>query len=170
MTVLSGVGDEVTASDDRNDFADWVSPHRRTMAWLIERLAPWVDRDDVLQEAVLRAWVKRGQFDPSRGSARSWLCAIAADQARKAGRKSRPPQTSMTDVAADGPDLEGRLDVEQAVATLPARQRLAVDCFYFVGLSVAESAVVMACSEGTVKSTLSAARARLRSILEVDEP
>jgi RNA polymerase sigma-70 factor (ECF subfamily) len=62
--------------------------------------------------------------------------------------------------------IEDRLDVEFAVAKLPARQRLAVDCFYFVGLSVAETAVVMGCAEGTVKSTLSDARARLQRILE----
>jgi RNA polymerase sigma-70 factor (ECF subfamily) len=44
---------------------------------------------------------------------------------------------------------------------------LAVDCFYFVGLTVSETAAVMGCSEGTVKSTLSDARARLRAALEV---
>jgi RNA polymerase sigma-70 factor (ECF subfamily) len=62
--------------------------------------------------------------------------------------------------------IDDRLDVEFAVSKLPARQRLAVDCFYFVGLSVAETAVVMGCAEGTVKSTLSDARARLQRILE----
>ena len=64
---------------------------------------------------------------------------------------------------------EERLDVEYAVARLAPRQRLAVDCFYFVGLSVAETAAVMQCSEGTVKSTLSDARHRLRPLLEVSE-
>lgn len=49
---------------------------------------------------------------------------------------------------------------------LTPRQRLAVDCFYFVGLSVTETAAVMRCSEGTVKSTLSDARNRIRTILE----
>ena len=59
------------------------------------------------------------------------------------------------------------IDVEFAVATLPPRQRLAIDCYYFVGLSVIETAAVMGCSEGTVKSTLSDARHRLRPLLEV---
>ncbi|NUR97958.1 MAG: RNA polymerase sigma factor, partial [Kribbellaceae bacterium] len=34
---------------------------------------------------------------------------------------------------------------------------------------IAETAAVMGCSEGTVKSTLSDARARLRVVLEVSE-
>jgi RNA polymerase sigma-70 factor (ECF subfamily) len=52
---------------------------------------------------------------------------------------------------------------------LTARQRQAVDCLYFAGLTVAETAAVMGCAEGTVKSTLSDARARLRTLLEVAE-
>ena len=61
-----------------------------------------------------------------------------------------------------------RLDVAAAISKLSPRQRLAVDCFYFVGLSVDETARVMGCSEGTVKSTLSDARARLKGMLEGD--
>jgi len=41
-----------------------------------------------------------------------------------------------------------------------------VDCVYFVGLTIAETAIVMHVSEGTVKSTLADARARLRTRLE----
>ncbi|TMK55831.1 MAG: RNA polymerase sigma factor, partial [Actinobacteria bacterium] len=48
---------------------------------------------------------------------------------------------------------------------LPPRQRLAVELHYFVDLDVAETAAVMKCAEGTVKSTLADARERLRSIL-----
>jgi RNA polymerase sigma factor (sigma-70 family) len=58
-------------------------------------------------------------------------------------------------------------DLETAIGRLSGRQRLAVDCHYFVGLSVAETAAVMGCAEGTVKSTLNDARLRLRRLLEV---
>jgi RNA polymerase sigma-70 factor (ECF subfamily) len=37
------------------------------------------------------------------------------------------------------------VDVEAAVARLAKRKKLAVECFYFVGLSVAETAAVMRC-------------------------
>jgi RNA polymerase sigma-70 factor (ECF subfamily) len=74
-----------------------------------------------------------------------------------------------TEVAGRVRSTDDRLDVEFAVARLPPRQRLAVDCFYFAGLSVADTAAVMGCSEGTVKSTLSDARERLRPLLEVHE-
>jgi RNA polymerase sigma-70 factor (ECF subfamily) len=64
--------------------------------------------------------------------------------------------------------VPAQLDLSVALARLSERQRLAVALHYYLGLPVAEAAVVMACSPGTVKSTLSDARARLRAILGDD--
>jgi len=138
------------------------------MARLAARLAPDGDRDDVVQEALTRAWQKRRQFDVTRGTPAAWLLAITADRARQA-RRRRSDAWLPAEVAGRVRSHDERLDVEYAVARLPPRQRLAVDCFYFVGLSVADTAAVMRCSEGTVKSTLSDARQRLRPMLEVPE-
>ena len=155
-----------SAPDTAEAYADWLRPHLPAMARLAARLAPDADRDDIVQEALTRAWRKRRQYDVRRGTPAAWLLAITADQARQARRRRRP-LTLFADVPSRVPSTEDRVDVEYAVAGLPPRQRLAVDCFYFVGLSVAETASVMRCSEGTVKSTLSDARQRLRPLLEV---
>ena len=144
-------------------FGSWVAPHLRAMSLLAARLSSDSERDDVVQEALVRAWMKRGQFDPQRGTPAAWLLAITADQARRA-RRSRRPLLGMLPGRVRPIDEE--LDLGQAIARLSERQRLAVDCFYFVGLGIAETAAVMGCSEGTVKSTLSDARARLRTHLE----
>jgi RNA polymerase sigma-70 factor (ECF subfamily) len=58
------------------------------------------------------------------------------------------------------------LDLRFAVSQLATRQRLAVELRYYLGLPVAEVAEVMGISEGTAKSTLADARARLRERLE----
>jgi RNA polymerase sigma-70 factor (ECF subfamily) len=141
------------------------------MSHLVARLAPAADRDDVVQEALARAWANRRLFDPARGTAAAWLLAIAADQAGKARRRSRlhlpfDDDAARAPATAD-PGSSRRIDVERAVARLSRRQRTAIDCVYFVGLSIAETAAVMRCAEGTVKSTLADARARLRTLLEV---
>ena len=148
------------------EFARWVEPHVRAMHRLVARLAPDVDADDAVQEALISAWRKRHRFDPSRGTPAAWLLAIAADQARQARRRARPTSL-LGDVAARVRSTDDAVDLESAISSLPARQRLAVDCFYFAGLNVNETAAVMRCSEGTVKSTLSDARRRLRPLLEV---
>ena len=147
----------------RDEFGAWVEPHLPALARLAARLAPDGDRDDVLQEALTRAWRKRATFDPARGTPLAWLLAITADQARRARTRGRPRALLEVRVARS---IDDRLDIEAAVARLPERQRLAVDCFYFIGLSVAETAAVMGCAEGTVKSTLADARARLADLLE----
>ncbi len=176
MTSVNRAADAVCAVDqpgpgppvapaDRPGFADWVRPHLPAMSRLAARLAPGADRDDVVQEALVRAWTKRAQWDPDRGSAAGWLLAITADRARRARRRSAAPQGHL--VAVPPPDDHHRLDLDRALDRLTARQRLAIDCFYYAGLSVAETAQVMRCAEGTVKSTLADARARLRPLLEV---
>ena len=164
-----GAGD-ATGSDTRTTaaFARWVQPELTKIARLAARLAPGADRDDVVQEALLRAWRKWDQYDERRGTPATWLLAITADQARRA-RRRRPSLALVAEVVVLATPADDRLDVEAAVSRLPPRQKLAVDCFYFVGLSVAETAAVMRCSEGTVKSTLSDARARLRGLLEVND-
>jgi DNA-directed RNA polymerase specialized sigma24 family protein len=120
-----------------SEFDEWVGPHLDVMRRLAAVTAAGIDPDDIVQEALIRAWKKRSSFDPARGSARTWLLALTAD-----------------------------LDLRRAIAGLSARQRQAVLLVYYVDLSVAEAARTMNCSEGTVKSTLSDARARLAKLLE----
>jgi len=151
-------------------FVEWVRPHLPAMARLAARLAVGADRDDIVQDALARAWTKRSQYDATRGAPSAWLLAITADQARKAARRLRPArELDDHDVPVSRPDLDARMDVDHALTSLSARQRLAVDCYYFADLSIADTAAVMGCSEGTVKSTLSDARSRLRTLLEVTE-
>jgi RNA polymerase sigma-70 factor (ECF subfamily) len=173
MTVTSLVGAAMGSAPGSTDgFATWVRPHLALMARLAARLAPDADRDDIVQEALARAWTKRRHYDPGRGTPAAWLLALTADQAGKARRRLRAvpaPLDANRHPQPSGLSRDDALDVERAVRALPRRQRLAVDCFYFAGLSVAETAAVMACAEGTVKSTLSDARARLRPLLEVTE-
>ncbi len=154
--------------DSPTEFAAWVEPELSKMSQLAARLAPNGDRDDVVQEALVRAWRNRGQYNEGRGTAATWLLAITADQARRARRRRRP-FALVGEIMVPSSSLDDQVDVEAAVARLAKRQKLAVDCFYFVGLSVVETAAVMRCSEGTVKSTLSDARKRLRHLLEVDD-
>lgn len=151
-----------------DDFARWVSPHLAAMGNLASRLAGPTSRDDVVQDALTRAWRKRHLYNAERGTPRTWLLAIVADRAGRMRQRHRPhdsldESTAPTVHAVDGTTV----DVERAVASLPPRMRLAIDCVYFVGLTIAETAAVMQVSEGTVKSTLADARAKLRSRLEV---
>lgn len=130
--------------------------------------APGADPDDVVQEALLRAWQKRATYDAERGSARTWLLALTADQARRVRRRRRSlNRAQRDDIAVLTQDRVADVDLRRAVKALPRRQREAIVLFYHVDLSVQEAAQLMGCSPGTVKSTLFDARARLGKTLEV---
>ncbi len=158
---------------DAAAFAAWAAPALVPMRRLARRLAPHADADDLVQDVLARAWQKRQQFDPARGTATTWLLAIIADLAR-ASRRTRARWLRVVDETADVPETpvtqgDPDVDLERAIALLAERQQLAVHLHYFVGLSVDETATVMACSSGTVKSTLFDARARLRTLLGDDD-
>lgn len=150
-------------------FEDQVREHLPAMWALAWRLAG-PDAADVHQEALLQAWRTAASYDAERGSVRTWLLVLVADRCRKRNRhlRARPASVELPrHLPATVADVDSRLDLARAVAELPARQRLAVELHYVLGLDVAETAAVMRCAVGTVKSTLYDARARLRTALEV---
>ncbi|HTE86725.1 MAG TPA: RNA polymerase sigma factor [Dehalococcoidia bacterium] len=155
----------VIPSDDKEDFEGWVAPYLGRMALIAARLGPPSDGDDVLQEALLRAWRHRASFDPKKGSVSGWLFTITANVARTRARRWRflPFLETRREVSTD---LDDRIDLERAIAQLSERQRLVIQCFYAIGLSIAETSQVMGCTEGTVKSTLADARSALRVKLD----
>lgn len=151
--------------DDQDAFDAAVRPHWQAMRVLAERFVGANVRDDVLQDALTEAWKARQRFNPSLGSERAWLLGITANCARRSLRRSRVlDKLPLNRAQGTGPPTE-RLDLERAVRGLPDRQRLAVELYYFVDLSLRDVAQVLECAEGTVKSTLASARATLRTKL-----
>lgn len=151
----------------RAAFDDFVSPHLAVMRRAAVVAYPSGDPDEVVQDALVRAWQRWSTYRPERGSPRTWLVAITSDRARRARIRTRPLVLVELDVAdADqSPAWTDGLDLRAAVRALPARQREAVLLHYYVGLPIAEVAQLMRCAEGTVKSTLSDARANLAQAL-----
>ncbi len=148
--------------DDVDSFYAAVASNIDKMRRVAARIAGVDNRDDVVQDALLQAWRARAQFDPHKGALSSWLIAITAHQATKVRRRQR----AVPSRPFEGTEVPARdIDLYDALEHLPPRERLGVDCFYFAGLSIAETAAVMRCSEGTVKSTLSSARVHLRRLM-----
>ncbi|GGK70285.1 RNA polymerase sigma factor [Ornithinimicrobium pekingense] len=105
---------------------------------------------------------------------RPWLYTTVAnlvkDHWRKRGRERAAYQREASGVDPDGAapshDLAQRVSVRDAVESLPERLRAAVLLHYFGDLTVAQVARSLGKAEGTVKSDLFEARARLARTLE----
>ncbi len=130
------------------------------------------DAAECVQETLLRAFQSLKKW--KQGSdAMSWLYGIAINVAREYRRRRRHYDcfldSDILAAVADGsrpsPDADMLARLNLAIGKLPARQREAVACRFLRRMSVAETAAVMGCAEGTVKATINAAVLNLKETL-----
>ena len=137
------------------------------------------DAEDIAQETFLRAWKYLKRFDSTR-PLRPWLLSIASNLAsnrrRSAGRyfaaltrAFRDEPISVTIEEKSSQHMQAN-DLWKAVQTLSISDQQIVYLRYFLDLSVAETAEVLQVAEGTVKSRLSRALEKLRTIIKQDFP
>ena len=131
--------------------------------------------DDLVQEALLRAWSKSDRFQPGT-SLRAWLFTILRNiyysDYRKRSREVQDSEGAYARRLTIPGDQESHLDVEdfrEALAQLPAEQREVVILVGANGLSYEEAAEVCDAEIGTIKSRLSRARSKLVELLDLDD-
>jgi RNA polymerase sigma-70 factor (ECF subfamily) len=127
---------------------------------------------DVVQEALLRAWKHPAILAQSDDSARAWLFTVVRNIVIDDRRSARRAREILTDDPPDkwAPDAaEGLFDawvLSDALASLSLEHRTAVVSAYYLGQSVAEIARQNGLPEGTVKSRLHYALRAMRLALQ----
>lgn len=163
MTIGSLGGNPGTLADESRQFDAWVRAHRTTLKRLVAAMAPGLDSEDVVQEALTQAWSKRATFDPEKGTPRAWLLAITAGQClhlqRSAWRWRRAADRAASISTRSTPTAD--FDLRKNINSLPSKQRQAIVYYYYADITIAEIARIMSCSDGTVKSNLADARRTL---------
>jgi RNA polymerase sigma-70 factor (sigma-E family) len=156
-----------------DDFDEFVAEHLEQLlqtAYLITWDAG--EAEDLVQESLLkvaRRWPRVRAMEQPRAYARRILVNLALDDAR--GRSRRRNELDEAAAVIDGPardllaGLETRAELLDALARLTPRQRAVLVLRYFNDLTEAQTAEVLGCSPGTVKSNASRGLARLREAL-----
>jgi RNA polymerase sigma factor (sigma-70 family) len=133
--------------------------------------------EDAVQEAFVKAYLSLGRFDISRPF-RPWLLAIVANEARSRVRTSRRADLLVERLAAltdhrttDSPEdvvlaRIGMTRLTGALAALREDDQNTLALRFVLDLGEAETAAVLGCRVGTVKSRTSRALGRLRGALE----
>ena len=124
------------------------------------------DAEDVTQEVLLKLWRADKSF-ASEEHTRFWLIRVTVNECRRAARwyRRNVPVEEVPE-RADAPESRELLDT---VMGLPEKLRVAAYLFYYEGYSTREIARLVSVPEATVRSRLSRAREKLRSILKEEE-
>ena len=126
---------------------------------------------DATQEAFIRAYARwskiRGYESPA-----GWVRRVALNASRDSYRsdRRRRRREEAVPTALEAPQgYHSDSSAHEMLQILPDRQREVATLFYVDDRSVAEIASILQLNEGTVKSHLSDARDRLRSVIDRNE-
>jgi len=137
---------------------------RAVLSFCLRLMRDLGDAEEVTQEAFLRIWSQAARFDSTRGSAATWLFAIAhhlvIDHVRRHRTDAIPSSPEVDVVVAASPDDPAERAVTEvyssrirrAVHELAPEQRKAIWLTYFAGLTHREAAGALVLPLGTVKS------------------
>ena len=157
---------------DSEAFGELFRRHRdRLWAVALRTVGDPEEAGDALQDAMISAFRRAGDF---RGDSAvtTWLHRIVVNACLdRLRRKAARPAVSAGDeqafeaLAAQDSDpartTDTRLDINAALQILPPQQRAALLVVDMLGFSVADAAIILDTSQGTVKSRCARARARL---------
>ncbi|MBG6105372.1 RNA polymerase sigma-70 factor (ECF subfamily) [Micromonospora vinacea] len=166
---------------DPGAFAELFDQYARSVYNHAFRLtADWATAEDVMAATYLQAWRSRERVTAEGGSLRPWLLGIATNEARnhiRSNRRYRRMAAALLASDVTVPDhadeVAGRLDDSRriaaaidALARLRRPEREVLTLCLWEGLDYESAAEALGVPVGTVRSRLSRARARLRTLVD----
>lgn len=139
------------------------------------------EAEDALQDALVRIWKNADTYDAGRSSVFTWAVMIsrhrALDRLRAKMRHRKADEAIVEEFANISQEdigtgsyateqKEERERVREALMTLPADQRKAVEYAFFKGLTHEEVAAQLAAPLGTVKARIRRGLLALRAALQ----
>lgn len=126
------------------------------------------DAADAVQEALTRAWARRGAFGrhPNKDA---WVRTVARNLLVDGWRRRRRHTALTIEPLYDDPDVVARVALRRALAELPAQHRNALVLHYLADLPVADIAEELDAAPGTVRVWLSRGRQQLGVFLDDDQ-
>ncbi len=163
---------ERAAAGDEEAFAAIVATYQQDMVRVAFGICGEADlARDAVQAALVVAWRKLGTVrEPQH--VRSWLVAVAANEARQLVRRRRPlrlDELSVEPTADGGGDPAGaisRVDLEKALRKLTADERAVIALRYGAGFDSEEIGRILGVSASGVRSRLARLMDRLRKDLD----
>lgn len=160
-------------------FEQLVNAYKERLYWHIRRIVlNHDDTDDVLQNTFIKVFRNIEGF---KGDSKlySWMYRIATNEAlsflksktRKLGQSSEAIQESLanqleSDVYFEGDEIQ--LKLQQAIATLPEKQKLVFNMKYFEDMKYEEISEILETTVGGLKASYHLAVKKIESYLKED--
>jgi len=141
-------------------------PRLRRLGYLLS--GDWYRADDLVQttiEKMYDKWRRVRRADNVDAYARTILVRVFLSEQRSGWRSRVSVTADPPDAVLAGPDPDTALDVRRALATVPPRQRAVLVLRFFADLSIEQTAELLGCSPGTVKSQTAHGLSALRRAL-----
>lgn len=126
--------------------------------------------DDLVQEALVKAWKHRNSFEPG-SNLKAWLFTILRNAYLSERRKRKYEVSDPDGVMAEQLSVKGEqsghmdlIDFAKSFGQLPTEQREALILIGAEGFSYEEAAEMCGCAVGTIKSRVNRARVRLAEL------
>lgn len=166
------------AANDESAFRQLVERHiDRAFGIALRIVRSRADAEDVVQDAMLKVWSHRGQWQHGRAKFSTWLYRVVTNRCIDLYRQPRTdnvdavpePVDTQPDVVSTMQREEVTQMLENAMQRLPDQQRVAVILSYHENMSNGEIAEVMDTTIAAVESLLKRGRQQLRELLRRHE-
>jgi RNA polymerase sigma-70 factor (sigma-E family) len=163
----------LSRDDDFTRFVAERADALRRVAYLL--CQDWHGADDLVQASITRLYEQWNRADEPEAYVRAiivrkFLSERRTGWARRVTLAGEVPEPPAGASFGAGADRDAALDLEVAVHGLPRRQRATLVLRYYCDLSVHQTAHVLGCTPGTVKSQTSKALGSLRLALNHGAP
>lgn len=150
---------------EEQEFAERIWDARQTLfrvCWA--QLASAHDREDAIQETMVRAWHKRGQLRQTE-YLQTWLIRILLNVCHDMQRRNRRivpvEEAPFFCFPQDGQDA----DLREVLRALPEKFRMPIVLHYIEGYPIRQVAQMLRIPEGTVKTRLTRGKQQLKEQL-----
>ena len=165
---------------DKTALAELMHRHQPLLRTVISRIVHTdADVDDALQDVFLEVWNRAHLYDPAKGKALGWVITMArrraidrvrrrqaydrAEERMRLTAERDPSQSTECNVETDANIADCAAMLRQALESLPAAQRDAVELAYYHGLSQREIAAQTGVPLGTIKTRLELGVRKIRA-------
>ncbi len=176
-TITKNVLEGIRLKNYKKSFELIINAYHKQLYWHIRRIViSHDDANDVLQNTFIKVWKYLPKF---KGDAKiyTWLYRIATNESLTFLEKKKKVQNintgiigersvSQVEVSMNSTEIERRL--EEAIATLPEKQRVVFNLKYFEDLKYAEIAEITTTSIGALKASYHLAVKKIEKYLTSD--